>query len=176
MSRSGGVILIPPSPIRDPLPRGLHKADIPDYLRSHSFSRHAGIHLPRRDFLVKFAATTALMATPIRPARAAGWPTAISIGIDAVSLAREAWRLGVEIYGQFRGENNTSRGQEGNVLLAILDEDDEVESSDIRLFKVPRNTVMILKFTKGPSARTRGPKTFQVAAEDDDDTFDFTAI
>jgi hypothetical protein len=122
------------------------------------------------------AASTAALCLPKAPARA-GWPDAIEIGIKALELGKEIWGVGTAIYGRFTGENNDrSRSQEGNVLLAVYNDDDEIEASDLRAFKLPRSTRLILVFKNGPAAKTEGDKNFEVAAAEDSDRVQFVAL
>ena len=52
------------------LPRRLHRTDFPGYLLSRTFERRFGEEFPRREVLLKLAASAAAIALPVRWARA----------------------------------------------------------------------------------------------------------
>ncbi|MCA2410956.1 hypothetical protein GYN07_06885 [Rhizobium leguminosarum bv. viciae 248] len=161
------------------LPNGLHKSEIPDYLLSKSFEKRAGVWLPRREVLLGLAATATYAAMPVRPAKAisgAQLGATLGVAITAVELAKLVWDLGEKIIGSFTATNNDAKPQIGSVILAIINDSDEVESSQGRHFKIPKHTEAVLNFRNGPAPDEAGDKTFYVLAEDDYETFDIEVV
>jgi hypothetical protein len=169
------LILPTPTRLAEPLPFGLLRSDVPDYLLSRSFRRRAGSDLPRRQALVALGASFASLLIPIT-APAAGITDGIKVTIEALTLAKDVWELGIFLWGKFFATNRTEEEQTGNILLAILNERDRIENSQLRFFEVPYSTKAKFDFFKGPAARVRGDKTFQVASEIDSDEVSFQAV
>ena len=160
----------------DFLPAGLHKADIPDYLLSKSFEKRAGLWLPRREVLLGLSAMAAYAAIPVRPANAisgAALGATIALAISAVELIKSVWDLAEKVAGEFNGSNNEEKPQAGTIIIAICDEDDRVEVSQGRNYKIPKNTEVTLRFKKGPAPEEYGKKTLYVCSRTDYATTDF---
>ncbi|MGO7032635.1 hypothetical protein ACCT19_17110 [Rhizobium ruizarguesonis] len=152
------------------LPKGLHKSEIPDYLLSKSFEKKAGVWLPRREVLLGLAATATYAAVPVRPAKAISGTTlgaTIDVAIGVVTLTKLLWELGEKIYGTFTADNQEEGPQSGTIILAILNDSGDVETSQGRNYKIPKNTEATLKFHDGPVLEEEGNKTFYVLAEND---------
>jgi hypothetical protein len=169
MSRSTYITLI------DPLPRGLHRSDVSDYLLSQSFQRRGESNLPRRQILMAISASFASLIVP-RRVSAAGIVDGLKVAIEGLTLAKEAWELGVALYGRFFADNQQEEEQTGNILLAIINDHDRIENSQLRYFEVPYSTKAKFDFYHGPTARVRGDKTFEVASEIDSDSVNFQAV
>jgi hypothetical protein len=160
--------------LETPLPVGLHRNDVQDYLVSRTFKRRAGSDLPRRELLLMLGASFA--ALTVAPAARATLVEGLKVAIEALALAKDAWEVGVAIYGHFVAQNPTKEPQTGNLLLAVINDRERIENNLLKYYEVPDYTTATLRFDRGPSALVRGNKTFQVSSEFDSDSAEFQAL
>jgi hypothetical protein len=174
-------ILLPRSTaIPDILPKGLHRNDVSDYLLSRTFERRLGEEFLRREVLLKLAASAALIALPVRPARALPVSTILAVckgtiecGLTGLLLIDEYFKVRKRISGEADAENKEGQSQSGTIMLGIFDENKELEMSEGRRFSIPRYTSATFTFNHGPAPQESGSKTFAVASEDSADSVDF---
>jgi hypothetical protein len=173
-------LLLPDQSIPNLLPKKLRRSDVSDYLLSQTFRKKFGEEFSRREALLKLSAAAALIALPIRPARALDWEGVLSIckgtiecGLAGLELLDEYFKVSKHTSGQADAENQESQSQDGTMILAIFDEDDELELSEGRRFSIPRHTSARFVFNHGPAPQEAGSKTFAVASEVSADTVEF---
>jgi hypothetical protein len=174
------IILPRSTAIPDFLPKGLHRNDVSDYLLSRTFERRLGEEFPRREFLLKLAASAALIALPVRPARALSAGTILEVckgtiecGVAGLELLDEYFKVRKHISGQADVENQEDQSESGTMMLGIFDENNELELSEGRRFSIPRYTTATFTFNHGPAPQEPGSKTFAVASEASADSVDF---
>ena len=122
------------------LPKRLHRHDVSDYLLSKTFQRRFGEEFPRREVLLGLAASAALIALPIRPARAKLSASAvleiikgtIKCGVSGLELLDEYFTVRHRITGQADAKNEEELSRRGIIMLCIIDDRDEVEKSEGR--------------------------------------------
>jgi hypothetical protein len=156
------------------LPEGLSRSDASDYILSQTFARTLGDNVPRRDVLLKLAGTLALAALPVRPAHAV---PLVVVGIAAVALAAETFRVFRATAGTFEASNESRTQKQGYVMINCYDvRRDLVESSITARYSFPPDTTATLNFRNGPAATTKGHKRCEVVAEDSSDDDEFEAV
>ena len=163
------------------LPKGLHRHDLSDYLLSKTFQRRFGEEFARREVLL-LAASAALIALPVRPARALSADSVIKAiqgtiecGVSGLQLLDEYFQVRKHISGEAEAKNEEGHSQNGTMMLCIFDQDGTIELSDGRKFSIPRYTTAKFTFQHGPAPQEPGSKTFAVASAIDADTVDFEA-
>jgi hypothetical protein len=160
--------------------KGLHRHDVSDYLLSRTFQRRFGEEFPRREVLLGLAASAALIALPIQPARAISPSGVLEIVkgtitcyISSLELLDTYFEVGKHIHGKFNAKNEEGRSQHATIMLCIFDERDEVEKSEGRSFSIPPYRTAEFTFENGPAPEEPGSKQFAVASENDADIVDF---
>lgn len=161
-------------------PRRLHRTDMPGYLLSRTFERRFREEFPRREVLLKLAASAAAIALPVRSARAIS-PTqvlalvkgTIDCGLAGLELFDKLFRVNHRTNGQCDVDNQeATKTKEGTIILVIVNEAGELEISEGRGFRIPRRSTAKFTFYKGPAPQEPGDKTYGCVAEADADTVD----
>jgi hypothetical protein len=156
------------------LPEGLSRTDASDYILSRTFARTLGDHVPRRDVLLQLAGTLALATLPVRPAHAV--PLAV-VGIAAVALAENIYKIFRPTTGTFEATNETKTQKQGYLMISCYDvRRDIVEGSITARYSFPPNVTAMMEFRSGPAATTKGQKRLEVAAEESTDDDEFQAV
>ena len=144
------------------LPRRLHRTDFPGYLLSRTFERRFGEEFPRREVLLKLAASAAAIALPVRSARAIG-PTEIlalakgtlDCGLAGLELFDKIFRVNHRTNGQCDVNNEQATStKEGTIILVIVNAAGELEISEGRSFRIPRKSTATFTFYKGPAPQS----------------------
>jgi hypothetical protein len=159
------------------LPRRLHRTNVPDYLRSRTFERRFGNEFPRREVLLKLAASAAAIALPVRSARAISASQIIALAkgtldcaVEGLELFDKLFRVNRRTNGQCDVNNEEATSKSGTLILVIFDDAGELEISEGRSFKIPRKTTAKFTFHGGPAPQETGNKTYACAAEEDADS------
>jgi len=174
-------IVLPSSgALHDILPKKLRRTDVPDYLLSTTFQRRFGEVFTRRETLLRLSAAAAMIAVPVRPAKAlsveailAVCKGTIEVGLAGLELLNTYFEVRKHITGQADAQNEQGQSQGGTIVLAIFDEDEELETSEGRRFSIQRHTTAKFVFKNGPAPQGRGTKTFAIASEESADAIDF---
>jgi len=133
-----------------------------------------GDNLPRREVLLKLAATAALTAAPLKPARALPLAPIVIVG---VILGAATFKVFRNTFGNFEAKNDEPKQVRGYVEIKVTDDrSDKVENSIMAVYSFPAYTNATLQFTRGPAATTKGSKTLTVSGEDSSDDDDFEAV
>jgi len=168
------ILHLPPAEVLPGLPRGLQRQDASDYLLSRTYAKVLGDSLPRRDVLLKLAATLAFAAVPMRPARAV--PLA-AIGIVSAAIGAAAIRVFNATFGTFEAKNDDDVQKRGYVMITVKDNNSEqIEGSITARYSFPANVQVKIAFTNGPAATTKGEKTLEVAAEENSEEDEFESV
>jgi len=163
-------------------PRRLHRTDLPEYLLSNTFERRLGGEFPRREVLMGLAAAASLVAFPARPARAISISSILKVAkgtldvlVDGVELIKDVFEVKEHTSGTAVADNKSGHSEHGTIVLAIVDESNEMEMSEGRKYTVGRYTTATLTFHNAPAPQEEGAKEFWVIAVDDADSANFEA-
>jgi hypothetical protein len=173
---NGRARIILPEPIQflPGLPNGLRRQDAPDYILSRTYGRVMGDNLPRREVLLKLAASLAAVAAPLQPARAM---PLIPVAITLVAIGAEIINVFKNTFGSFDANNDEARQKTGYIMLTVFHSDSNTSEGSITAqYSFPANTTVTINFNSGPAATTPGMKTLEVSAEDDSGTDKFEAV
>jgi len=157
------------------LPRGLRREDAPGYILSNTYANVLGLDLPRRGILLGLAASMAATIAPLRPARAV--PILVPVAIAAVAIGAATIKVFKATWGSFEAKNDDDEQKRGYVMINVNDEKtDAIEGSITARYSFPANTIITVRFDRGPPATTKGDKILEIASDENSDTDDFEAV
>lgn len=167
-------LLIRPNDMLPGIQRGLRRDEAAEYLLSKAYARILGDDLPRREVLLKLAATMAFASVPLFKARAV--PVLVPAIISGLVCGAASLPVFRKTFGYFFAENEEDKQLRGYVLIETIDQNsDAVEGSIMARYSFPANTKVRITFTGGPAATTKGDKLLRCSGEDSNDDAEFEA-